>query len=61
MKYRATIIMPMGRMSEDFPTVKKAEEWLDSLNNNWERTTMIDEIDDKGKVVDGFIYTRAAP
>ena len=60
MKYMATILFPHGRLSDVFPTVGDAEQWLDSQNNNAEYTTIIDELDENGKVVDGFFYTRAA-
>lgn len=60
MKYRATILFPSGNMSDLFPTVAAAEQWLDLQNNNAERTTIIDELDENGNVIDGFFYTRAA-
>ena len=60
MRYMATILFPHGRMSNVFLTVGDAEQWLDSQNNNAEYTTIIDELDENGKVVDGFFYTRAA-
>lgn len=59
MKYKATIIYPMYRISEVFPTVSKAEQWLDSQNNNIEYTTTIAELNDNGEIVDWFYYTEA--
>lgn len=59
MRYMATILLPHGRLSEVFLTVGDAEQWLDSQNNNAEYTTIIDELDENGNVVDGFFYTRA--
>lgn len=60
MRYVATVIMPAGRISDTFPTVGQAEQWLDSQNNNYEYTTVIGEIDDNNMVVDWFFYTEAA-
>lgn len=60
MRYRATIFEPYGELAEEFNTIQEAAEWLDSRNNNLERTTMIDTIDDSGRKVDGFFYTRKA-
>ena len=60
MKYIATIIMPSGRISNTFSTVRQAEQWLDSQNNNREYTTIIGEIDNNNMVVDWFFYTEAA-
>ena len=60
MRYVATVIMPTGRISDTFPTVGQAEQWLDSQNDNYEYTTVIGEIDDNNMVVDWFFYTEAA-
>lgn len=60
MKYIATIIMPSGRISNTFSTVRQAKQWLDSQNNNREYTTIIGEIDNNNMVVDWFFYTEAA-
>lgn len=57
MTYKATIVYPYGRHSELFNTMKEAEEWLDERNNNCENTTIIDTIDESGKIIDGFFYT----
>ena len=57
MKYLATVYFPNGMHSEEFPTVREAEGWLDSQNNNLERLTTVQEIDDTGNEVDWFVYT----
>jgi len=40
-----------------FDTEKKAEQWLDSNNNNAEYTTYIDIYNDKWEKVDSITYT----
>lgn len=60
MEYIAVVIMPSGRLSERFPTVVQAEQWLDSQNNNQQYTTVIGEVDETDHVVDSFLYTVAA-
>ncbi len=60
MKYIAILIMPSGRISDRFPTIAQAEQWLDSQNNNHECTTVIGEVDENDRIVDSFIYTVAA-
>ena len=60
MKYLATIFEPAGQLSEFFNTIQEAAEWLDSRNNNLEYTTMIDTVDDAGRKIDGFFYTKEA-
>jgi hypothetical protein len=57
-KYRATIILPSGDMTKYFSNVCRAAEWLDSQNNNLKHTTIISELDNKGNVIDGFLYTK---
>lgn len=60
MKYIAILIMPSGRISDRFPTITQAEQWLDSQNNNHEYTTIIGEVDANNMIVDSFIYTVAS-
>ena len=60
MKYLATFDPTGLKISNVFNTLFEAEEWLDSMNNNLEYTTMIDIIDEDGHKKDGFFYTMAA-
>lgn len=60
MKYVATIITPTGRLSDSFPTVVQAEQWLDLQNKNQAYTTIVNEVDDNNMIVDWFYYTEAA-
>ena len=60
MKYIAILIMPSGRISDRFPTIAQAEQWLDSQNNNHEYTAIIGEVDANNMIVDSFIYTVAS-
>lgn len=55
--YRGKIVYPHMTLSEIFPTVGTAEQWLDSQNNNAEYTTIIEELDANGNVSDWFYYT----
>ena len=58
--YRATILSPAGRRSRNFVILQDAYNWLDSENNNYESTTMVEFIEeDTGRKVDGFFYTQA--
>jgi len=59
MKYIATIKHEYNSTSMMFPTVLKAEQWLDENNNNLENTTMIEEYDDNWNKIGGFVYTEA--
>lgn len=59
MKYIAIVVMPSSRLSDRFPTIVQAEQWLDTQNNNYEFTTIIGELDDNDMIVDWFFYTEA--
>ena len=60
MIYRATVLTDNGGYLEHFDTLAAAEQWLDSQNNNYELTTMIETFDDNMNKVDGFFYTEKA-
>ena len=60
MDYIAVVIMPSGRLTERFPTIMQAAQWLDENNNNHEYTTVIGKADENDHVVDSFLYTVAA-
>lgn len=57
MKYRATIIIGGNKKSKEFPTMFEAAQWLDSENNNFDATTMIETFNEAGIKTDGFFYT----
>lgn len=57
MKYEATIYFDTGPVKKEFPTIVKAAEWLDSENNNFEYTTTIESISEKGFKTGGIVYT----
>lgn len=57
MHYLATIINKYDRTTMMFKSISKAEEWLDSNNNNLEHTTLIEEYDDNWNKIGGFVYT----
>ena len=59
MTYKAIIMLPNGNLSKEFSTVMQAEQWLDSVNNNFEHTTIVQEVNNN-MVVDWFYYTEAA-
>ena len=59
MKYLATIKKYYDSTSMMFPSLAKAEQWLDENNNNLENTTIIEEYDDNWNKVGSFIYTDA--
>lgn len=56
--YKAVILMNENSISRIFSTVADAERWLDSENNNLERTSYIQELDQDYKVKDWFYYTK---
>lgn len=56
--YKAVILMNENSISRIFSTVVDAERWLDSENNNLERTSYIQELDQDYKVKDWFYYTK---
>lgn len=58
MKYLATIKFGKESNAQSFDTIKDAEFWLDSQNNNAEHTTIIAQVDDKWIVQDWFYYTK---
>ena len=58
MRYLATIKYGTDSWSQLFNTQEEAEQWADENNNNLEHTTMIDELDDKGKIVNGYIRNK---
>ena len=57
MKYKAVILLKYGACSQIFDTLGEAERWLDSVNNNYESTTYIQELDEDYQVKDSFYYT----
>ena len=57
MKYRASVLTYEGGYFEEFNTLAAAEQWLDTQNNNYEYTTMIETFDAAGHKIDGFFYT----
>ena len=58
--YLATIKYTYDSQSKTFDTVKEAEQWLDSINNNLQYTTFITEYNNKWERVGGFVYTEEA-
>ena len=58
MKYLATIKFGYDSWSQMFDTLDKAQRWIDENNNNLEHTASIDEIEENGKFVGGFIYNQ---
>ena len=60
MKYKASIMLPVGTLSQTFNTIKEAREWLDARNNNLEYTTTISELGENGLPVDWYFYTKGA-
>ena len=61
MKFLATFDPHGLDLQERFDTEEEAQEWLDSYNNNADYMTVIDFLDENGKVTDGYIYTEGAP
>lgn len=57
MKYLATFDPNGLDLAKWCDTIKEAEEWLDSRNNNAEYTTVIDWYDDNNNLVDGIMHT----
>ena len=60
MKYRATIITDQNTLIKYFNSMREAANWLDSENNNFNATTIIETLDDARNKKDGFIYTEKA-
>ena len=58
MRYLATIKYGADSWSQLFNTADEAEQWLDENNNNLEHTAVVDELDDNGKIVDGYVYNK---
>ena len=58
MKYLATIKQYYDSSSKSFDSEDKAKEWLDSQNNNAERTTTITIYDDNWKEIGSYIHTQ---
>jgi len=57
MKYLATIKQTYESTSKIFDTQEKAEDWLDSQNNNLEHTTIVTVYDDQWHVIKSYEYT----
>lgn len=59
MRYKAVIVFDTNTLSEVFPTVGMAEQWIDSNNNNYDYTSYIQELDSRNNVIDWFYYTES--
>lgn len=57
-KYRAIVLTGTGGYLKEFTSLGEAERWLDSENNNYERTTIIETFEGDKKI-DSFYYTTA--
>ena len=58
--YRASVLTRHGSYCKDFSILQDAYNWLDSENNNFENTTMIELYEkNTGRKKDGFFYTVA--
>lgn len=57
-QFRAILDLPSGRQSMYFHTIGAAEIWIDSNNNNLEYTSIIEELNEAGQVVDWYYHTK---
>lgn len=56
MKYLATYDPNGACLRKLCSSLSEATAWLDSMNNNLEKRTMIEIYDDEGRKTDGFFY-----
>lgn len=58
MKYRAVVRLGSNVISQCFPTVGEAEQWIASENNNLEYVSYVQELNENNEVIDWFYYSR---